>query len=172
MTDSEIIAAFARDQNQGMRALIQTHTPKLVSIIRPVVGSQSATDEVLQQVYIFAWKGLSKFRKESSLGTWLYRIALRTAWKFIQHERRQNQDKNKDLKVQSQELDSTGNPQLLLLQALAELPPKQRLVFVLRYFESMSFQHISSFIQCSEGNAKAQYHHARKKIEHFFSLQD
>ena len=53
MTDSEIIAAFALDENQGMRALIQTHTPKLFALIRPIVGSQAATDEVLQRVFIF-----------------------------------------------------------------------------------------------------------------------
>ena len=52
MTDSEIIAAFALDENQGMRALIQTHTPKLFALIRPIVGSQSATDEVLQRVAV------------------------------------------------------------------------------------------------------------------------
>jgi RNA polymerase sigma-70 factor (ECF subfamily) len=172
MTDSEIIAAFALDENQGVRALIQTHAPKLFALICPIVGSQEATDEVLQRVFIFAWKGISKFRQESSLSTWLHRIALRTAWKYIQQEGRITRDEKMELSQGSQELDSTRNPQLLLLQSLAELPPKQRLVFVLRYFESMPFNQIASFIQCSEGNAKAQYHHARKKIEHFFSLHD
>lgn len=171
MNDAEILQAFKQNPDQGMRALISVFTPYLYGLIRPMLQSHSDTDEVLQRVYIHAWKGLMRFRGDSALKTWLHRIALRTTWHFINQEKvhamgapeREPEPSNEDL--------PPSNPQLLLLNALSELPPKQRLIFVLRYFENLPFAELSALTQTTEGNVKAQYHHARTKLERYFLLQ-
>jgi len=170
MTDNEILKTFSRNPNQGMRELIETFTPYLYGIIRPMLHSHQDTDEVLQRTFINAWKGLAHFRGDAALKTWLHRIAIRTVWSFIKAEKNRTMNANDLLLVSAGEDAPLENPQLLLLRALSELPPKQRLIFVLRYFENMPLDRIANLIQRSQGNIKAQYHHARSKLEKYFSL--
>jgi RNA polymerase sigma factor (sigma-70 family) len=171
MTDAEILHAFSKNQNQGMRALISAFTPYLYGLVRPMMFSHDETDEVLQRVFIFAWKGLPNFRGDSTLKTWLHRIALRTAWKYIDKEHGRAINTAEFRPEPSSEDAPSANPQLILLKALSGLPPKQRLIFVLRYFENLPFAELSALTQTTEGNVKAQYHHARTKLEQYFSLQ-
>ena len=62
--------------------------------------------------------------------------------------------------------------ELLLQKAIATLPDKQRIVFNLRYFEEMKYEHMSRLLDTSEGALKASYHLAVKKIEQFFREAD
>lgn len=171
MSDAEILQAFEQNPDQGMRALVSVFTPYLYGLIRPMLNSHDDADEVLQCIYIHAWKGLSQFRAEAALKTWLHRIALRTTWDFLKKQRAQTKLATQKHPEPSNEDWPTSNPQLLLLKALSELPSKQRLIFVLRYFENLPFAQLAALTQTTEGNVKAQYHHARTKLERYFSLQ-
>jgi RNA polymerase sigma-70 factor, ECF subfamily len=171
MSDTEIIQAFEQDPNRGMRALISVFTPYLYGLVRPMLDSHEDSDEVLQLVFIHAWKGLHRFRADSALKTWLHRIAVRTAWDFIKKQKAHTKRAIERQAEASTHDALASNPQLLLLHALSELPPKQRLIFVLRYFENMPFAELSTLTQTTEGNVKAQYHHAKTKLEQYFLLQ-
>lgn len=129
------------------------------------------TDDVLQNTFIKVWKGLSKFRAESGLYTWLYRIATNEALSFIK--------KNKRLQTQSLEESTLGSQSYLeneshysgteisqrLQKAVVSLPHKQQLVFNMKYFDELKYEEISEILGTSVGALKASYHLAVKKIE-------
>lgn len=129
------------------------------------------SDDLVQDIFIKVWKNLDKFREDSKLFTWIYRIATNECLNFL------NKKKNKfflpinDVAEElSTKIDNGGHIsgdeiQMKLQKALLTLPNKQRLVFNMKYFDEMKFKDISEITGTSVGALKASYHIAVKKIE-------
>jgi RNA polymerase sigma-70 factor (ECF subfamily) len=131
-------------------------------------------DDILQNVFIKAYHGLDKFRGESKILTWLYRIATNESISFLNSKKKRFLIPIADVENQlSKNLEadnyfSGDHIQMKLQQAILTLPEKQRLVFNMKYFEEMKYEDMSEILGTSVGALKASYHHAVKKIEDFF----
>ena len=173
ISDEQLIA-WLRDkdlQEKGFRALLSKYQERLYWHIRRLVLEHEDANDVLQDCLVKVYRKFSSFRGQSQLYTWLYRIATNEALSFLRKQKRKQ--------VQSIDDDDlhladrlTADPyfdgnqaQAQLQQALGTLPDKQRVVFNLRYFESMSYREMSDILGTSTGALKASYHHAVKKIE-------
>lgn len=174
-SDEEILALF-RDEssrNMSLHYLIQKYQQKLYWHIRKIVISHDDADDVLQNTFIKIWKGLSGFKQESQLFTWLYRIATNESLTFLKQKARVNTTSIHPIEYQlskSLESDSffSGDEiQLKLQKAILTLPEKQRIVFNMRYYEEMPYEQMSEVLETSVGALKASYHIAAKKIEEF-----
>ncbi len=103
----------------------------------------------------------------------MYRIATNEAIDCINKNAKKNnvpiEYYQKELRVslQEDELFDGNSIQLLLQKAIAELPQKQQLVFIMKYFDELKYEEISEILDTSVGALKASYHHASKKIEAF-----
>ncbi len=162
------ILQLAQAQNQlALTLLVQSYGEALYHYILKLIPREADADDVLQETLIKAWKGLPGFRGDSSLSTWLHRIALHEAYNFLRKEQlRRKRLQWIGLGTQSnQSTEWTRNPDYLLLQGLAILPERQRLVFVWRHFDQMEYKAMASLTGLSEGALKASYHHAFKKME-------
>lgn len=159
-------------REKGFTAIITKYQQLLYWHIRRLVITHADADDVLQNVMLKAWKGLENFREESNLYTWLYRIATNESISFLEKEKRRgvvNIDEgrvNPSAISQLQAEPHFNENQLAwkLQLAIQQLPEKQRVVFNLRYFDEMSYHHMSEVLQTSEGALKASYHHAVKKL--------
>ncbi len=134
------------------------------------------TDDLLQEVFIKVWKNIEKFREDSNLYTWMYKIATNECLNFLKRKKDKfkvpMEDVNKELYGQ---LDNSPHisgsaVQMKLQKALLRLPDKQRLVFNMKYFEDMKYDDISKITETSVGSLKASYHIAVKKIEEYIKL--
>lgn len=159
----------------AFRKLVQTYQKNLYYHIRRMTNNHDDTDDILQNTFILVWKNIDKFREESSLKTWLYRIATNETITFLnQKNKRAYADvevlENKTEHSTSHQTQPTGEEiQEKLKKAIGLLPEKQKLVFNMRYYDEMSFREISEILETSEGGLKANYHHAVKKIEAFLT---
>jgi RNA polymerase sigma-70 factor (ECF subfamily) len=139
------------------------------------------TDDILQNVFIKAWQGLEHFRGDSRLSTWLYRIANNETINFLQRQKHitislSNTDGESSEYIKHQ-LESDPyfdgeETEIQLQQAIQTLPPKQRQVFNMKYFQEMKYDDISEILGTSIGALKASYHHAVQKITAFFEQLD
>jgi RNA polymerase sigma-70 factor (ECF subfamily) len=128
-------------------------------------------DDLTQNTFIKAYKALDRFEGNSTLFTWLYRIATNESLTFLEKKKKRyffslddHQEKLEAYVDQSPSL--TGEEiQVKLQKSLLKLPDKQRLVFHLKYEEELSYEEISQITGTSVGALKASYHHAVKKIE-------
>jgi RNA polymerase sigma-70 factor (ECF subfamily) len=128
-------------------------------------------DDLTQNTFIKAYKALDRFEGNSTLFTWLYRIATNESLTFLEKKKKRyffslddHQEKMEAYVDQSPSL--TGDEiQVKLQKCLLKLPDKQRLVFHLKYEEDLSYEEISKITGTSVGALKASYHHAVKKIE-------
>lgn len=147
-----------------------TYGPRLHAHILRMVSLGADADDVLQNTLVKAYRGLDRYRGDSKLYTWLYRIASNESITWLERRRRRT---NLSLSEQAQWVGERlraepyfdGNEAQRKLQAaIAGLPDKQRLVFNLRYFDEMPYQEMSEALGTSVGALKASYHLAVKKV--------
>jgi len=173
--DHELLEMF-RDENRSNFAfnlLVNKYQERLYWHIRKIVINHDDTDDVLQNTFIKVFKGLTKFKADSQLFTWLYRIATNESLTFLRKKRRRFFIPMQDVEFQlsnsleSDEYFNGDEIQLKLQKAILTLPEKQRLVFNMKYFDEMKYEKMAEILDTSVGALKASYHHAVKKIETF-----
>jgi RNA polymerase sigma-70 factor (ECF subfamily) len=171
-TDQELIDMF-RDEgsrNMSVHFMIKQYQERLYWHIRKIIIDHDDTDDVLQNTFIKAWKGMENFKGESKLYTWLFRIGTNEAISFLR-QKRSNLTSIHPLEyhlsnVLSSDTCFEGDEiQLKLQKAILTLPEKQRIVFNMRYYDETPYEEMSEILETSVGALKASYHHAAKKIE-------
>ena len=121
--------------------------------------------------FIKVFKNIDKFKGDSQLYSWLYRIATNESITHLNKNAKRLQISNEDAQqaainnLQSDVYFEGSEIQLKLQAAIASLPEKQQLVFNMRYFEDIKYKDMSEILDTSEGALKASYHIAMKKIE-------
>ena len=159
------------DLQHKFNALVGQYKERLYYLVRRFVPTHEDADDVLQEVFIKLWQHLPSFRGDSDIYTWIYRIAVneslsvlrkrkvRAALSFVSY------DSFVDKIVDEDPLFDGTALQAELYKAVAALPSRQQSVFVLRYFEQMSYAQISAVMGVTEGSLKASYHIAYEKIK-------
>jgi RNA polymerase sigma-70 factor (ECF subfamily) len=169
--DTDIIRILQSDINRGFRIVVEKYSSKLYWHIRRLVIIHEDADDALQNTFINAWKNLGEFRSESSLYTWLYAIATNESLALINKRKRNAAVSLDDLgsyfagSLEGSTWFDGDEAQVKLQNAILQLPEKQRIVFILKYFDEMTYEDMSKVLKTSEGALKASYHHAVKKIE-------
>lgn len=174
----EEIVLLLRDPErarEGFSRIVNLYAEKLYWQIRKMVLNHDDANDLLQNTFMKAWANIDLFRGEAKLSTWLYKIALNECITFLKKQRAQNQvsiDDN-DLFLLDQLKDDPyfdgDDLQKRLQEAILTLPEKQRIVFLMKYYDDMKYEEMSEILGTSVGALKASYHHAVKKIEDFLS---
>lgn len=155
-------------KDAGYRQLVGKYKEKLYWHIRRIVESHEDADDVLQNTFVKVVRSLQGFQQQSSLYTWMYRIATNESLNFIKSKKNKSSESLDVMRVEdikdSHYFDENSALNHLKM-AINLLPEKQKLVFNLRYYDEMPYQDIAIITDTSVGALKASYHHAVKKIE-------
>ena len=173
LSDTELLALFRREEsrNYAFNLIVRTHQRRLYAFVRRMVTDHDEAQDVLQEVFIKAWKGLDGFREDAQLYSWLHRIAYNQSINHLKRLRRGlfvNNDQVLERLTADMDRSEhfTGDAiQKKLQRAVMRLPDKQRAVFTMKYFQEMKYTEISDATGTSVGALKASYHIAVKKIE-------
>jgi len=163
----------ASSYNEAFTLIVKQFGPRLFPQINRITKNRQWTEDCLQNVFIKVFQNLKDFRGESSIYSWLYRIANNEALNYIQKEKiRWTSDLGEtSIEIIAQDFGfnhvSTEVIEKHLLDAIATLPQKQAEVFELKFFQDLKFSEIAEITGISEGGLKANYHHATKKIEEY-----
>lgn len=172
MTDREIQDIYTSEggQTQAFNLIVREYSKRLYWHLRELVMSHEDADDLLQNTFLKAWKGLPSFRWESGLYTWLYRIATNEAFTFLKKERLYNKFsltsfENRLINKITDDPYFRGEAiQMLLQWEVAKLPDKQRAIFTMRYFHDMDYADIANILDSNPAAVKASYSLAYKKI--------
>lgn len=175
MTDQALIYQFQQGENKerSFTQLLKRHQEAVFFQIKKMVLDHADADDIAQAVWIKVWNKLDGFKHESAFSTWLFRVAYNETLNFIAQKKRVlEQSGQKELKdsiqlSSNQESIKESNIQIKLERAIAELPEKQKFVFMLRYFEAYDYEKIAAITGTTVGGAKANYHQAVKKMTEF-----
>lgn len=171
-TDQEIIDMFRNTEtrNMAVHSMIKQYQVRLYWHIRRIVIDHDDTDDVLQNTFIKAWKGLENFKGDAKLYTWLFRIGTNESITFLR-QKKSNLSSIHPIEYHLSNTLSTDpyfkgdEIQLKLQKAILSLPEKQRIVFNMRYYDETPYEKMAEILETSVGALKASYHIAAKKIE-------
>lgn len=179
-SELELIASLKNEKTRELafNSLVKTYQERLYWHIRKIVLDHDDADDVLQNTFVKVWRSVDKFREESSLYTWLYRIATNESLTFINSNKKRSLIPMNDTSeflmnnLTSDAYFEGDEIQLRLQEAILKLPEKQRIVFNLKYYEEMKYEVMSEVLDTSVGALKASFHHAAKKIEDYLKNRD
>ncbi|MDG4716627.1 RNA polymerase sigma factor [Winogradskyella marincola] len=164
-----------KTKDAAFRELLSLYKERLYWHIRKIVISHDDADDVLQNTFIKVYRNIDKFKGDSKLYSWLYRIATNESITHINKNAKRMQLSNEEhqkLAIDNLKADvyfEGDEIQLKLQNAIASLPQKQQLVFNMKYFDDLKYKEIAQILETSEGALKASYHIAVKKIESFLT---
>ncbi|QXP79631.1 MULTISPECIES: RNA polymerase sigma factor [Winogradskyella] len=164
-----------KSKEAAFRELLQLYKERLYWHIRKIVLNHDDADDVLQNSFIKIYRSIDKFKGESKLFSWMYRIATNESITLLNKNAKRLQITNEEYQDKAinnltADVYFEGDAiQLKLQKAIATLPEKQQLVFNMRYFDDLKYKDIAEILETSEGALKASYHIAAKKIEAFLT---
>jgi RNA polymerase sigma-70 factor (ECF subfamily) len=164
--------AAARDEAAWRTIYDRTHD-RLFALLAYHVGDRDAALELLQEVYLHAFRGLERYRGEGPLEAWFAIVAIRRArdWKRkIVRQRKHEPDREeiaRDLEADAPKGpdESSGALRRLLDAALATLPERQRAAFLLREVEDLSFREVAEALGVNEATARVHHLRARRALQ-------
>jgi len=178
--DRELISRLKQqgEKELAFHSLVKKYQQRLYWHIRKIVLNHEDADDVLQNTFLKVWKNIDAFRGESSLYTWLYRIATNEAITFLHSKKSRKLFPLNDVSDVLRE-NLVSDPyfegdkiQQMLQEAILQLPEKQRIVFNMKYFDEMKYDAMAEILETSVGALKASFHHAVKKIETYIKNKD
>jgi RNA polymerase sigma-70 factor (ECF subfamily) len=166
--DTELVAAIRRGDPGSREALYHRYKRRVFALAVRIVGASDA-EEVSQEAFIRIFRGLPKFRGDSALGTWIYRLSVNAA---LSHRSRRGAvpGTTSDLEAPVAAALIEGPPsgdavlRARLERALWQLPVGYRTVIVLHDVEGLEHEEVAQILGCHVGTSKSQLHKARGKL--------
>ena len=172
--DSEIIELMRNERTyqKGLRSMMDAYQSRLYWHIRRMIVDHDLAQDVLQETFIKAYQNFDKFKEDSLLYTWLYRIATNESLQQLNKlKKMQKTDEEAEYYLQNLVADNAEKDsdeiQILLQKAIQSLPEKQKLVFTMRYYDDLPYEELSKILDMSVGTLKTNYHYAKQKIEEY-----
>ena len=173
-SDSYLVKHCLQGDQQSFRQLYRRHQLKVRSILYQLCGA-SSLDDLVQEVFLRAWKGLPKLRQRSQFSTWLYRIS----WNVATDKRREFAQINSQQQTLthtvpvSQEAPSIEylHYQDIVQRGLAELSFEHRTVLVLHDLEEVPQKEVAQILGIPVGTVKSRLFHARAAMRHFLQKE-
>ncbi len=166
--DRELVERFRAGDRSAFDALVRGHQKGVWRMVRRYIKSDADAADVTQQAFVRAFKGLAGFRGNSTVKSWLFRIAINCSLSWIRdHRREQPAEVAEDaLTAEPTGISNISGDQEgdRLRRAIAQLPPKQKLVLELRVFDDLPFKEVAELAECSENTAKVNFHYAVKRL--------
>ncbi len=172
--DSKFIELMrcAESRDVAFEQIIDHFTEPLYWHVRRIVSVHEDAEDVVQDSFVKAYKSIDSFKGgEGELSAWLYRIATNCAISILRKRYLRSFVSLESLTGTPKELVtverySSSEEELRSFQEVVlSLPPKQQLVFNLRYYEEMPYEQISKILDQKVDNLKSNYHHAVKRIK-------
>jgi RNA polymerase sigma-70 factor, ECF subfamily len=155
----------------AFEAVYRAHAGRLFGLVSRMLGSAPEAEDVLQEIFITAHRKLSSFRGDSSLGTWLYRMAVNHCLDHLRSRGARMASVTESLDREDAREPAatapaipTGISRIDLERAIAQLPPGCRAAFVLHDVEGRDHQEVARALGISEGTSKSQVHKARMRL--------
>ena len=174
--DLELARRCGLGDMAAFEELYRTHAARLYSLVLRMIGSPQDAEDLLQDVFLHAYRKLGGFRGESSLGTWLYRLAVNQCLDFLRGRQTKMarvtgsyDDSGMSEPVAPAPVVPDAISRVDLERAIARLPDGCRTAFVLHDVEGFAHHEVADMLGVSEGTSKSQVHKARLKLRALLS---
>ena len=176
MRDQEhIIARARRGDADAFEQLVEAYRNQVFRLALRMCGNEADADEVAQEAFLSAWKGLPNFRGESRFSTWLYQLTTHAAIDLLRREKRQaaaediDEITTADDGPSPQQQVERAETQREIRSALMQLPEEYRQVLVLRFMQELSYEEIGQTLKLPAGTVKSRLNRAKAQLKDILS---
>ncbi|MEP0841881.1 MAG: sigma-70 family RNA polymerase sigma factor [Phycisphaerae bacterium] len=167
MTEADILAGCLRQEPAAQRELYARWSDRIYRLLLRFTHNADDAADLLQETFVRVFQNLERFRGGSSLGTWIYRIAVNEA---RQHFRRRNRHDEILRQVVAPPPEArTGDQEAAALRmdvmaAVAQLPEEERALILLRYFEDLDYARMAEVLEKPPGTIASGLNRARRLL--------
>jgi RNA polymerase sigma-70 factor (ECF subfamily) len=176
--DLEVARRCRADDPAAFEAMYRAHAGRLFGLVSRMLGSAPEAEDVLQEIFVSAHRKMGSFRGESTLGTWLYRIAVNHCLDHLRSRgarmarATESLDKEEAYEPAAAEpVVPTAISRIDLERAIARLPEGCRAAFVLHDVEGLDHREVAQALGISEGTSKSQVHKARHRLRRLLNAR-
>ena len=170
---SDLAQRFADGDDDAYTRLVEQYSRKVFALCYRILRHEEDAKDMAQEVFVRIYSKRRSFRGQSSVYTWIYRIAVNMCLSHLKRRKAAAvplEDVEPMLAAKDEAgPDQSGELRVLVGEALESLPPKQRAVFSMRFYDKMAFKEIAEAMGTSVGAAKANHHFAVEKLREMLS---
>jgi RNA polymerase sigma-70 factor (ECF subfamily) len=177
MSERALLEAARAGDEEAFRALIEPHRERVQAHCRGMLNSVQDAEDALQETLLRAWRGLGSFRGRSTIGSWLYKIATNACLRIL--EKRKERPLELDAELTEQVSDPRPTPdagyeqretlELAFAAALRYLPPRQRVVLVLREVLAFTAAESAEILATTVQAVNSALQRARRTLDERFA---
>jgi RNA polymerase sigma-70 factor (ECF subfamily) len=149
-------------------SLVAAHHGEIYRFLRRVSGRRDLADDLSQETFLRAFRGYASLNGHANVRAWMFTIAANVARNYARGERRRHNARSAMVATAGAQADRDRLRQreirTSIEQAILELPPKQRVAFVMRKFHDADYAAVAAALQCSQDSARAHVFQALKKV--------
>lgn len=169
--DLELARRCQKGDASAFEELYRQHSGRLYNLAFRMAGSAQEAEDLLQEVFLHAYRKLGSFRGDSSLGTWLYRLGMNQCLDYLRGRQARMNQATDSLDEEGATEPATRTPmtptavnRVDLERAIGRLPEGCRAAFLLHDLEGFEHHEVAKILGVSEGTSKSQVHKARMKL--------
>jgi RNA polymerase sigma-70 factor, ECF subfamily len=168
--ETQLVTQAQNGDRNAFSELVRLHAQGVLNVIYRMCGDAQLAEDAAQETFIRAWQNLSSYRPGTSLRNWLYRIAVNAGTDMLRKEKRILPDAIEDLHLADgapglESLVSQRERTAMVQKAILSLPDASRAVLVLREYEGLSYQEISSTLDIPLGTVMSRLNYARNLLK-------
>lgn len=170
IADNDIIAEMRRQPEQGFRLLMRKYREPVYWHIRRLVVTHADAQDAAQETFVRIFKSMDSYRGNTSFAAWIYRIATNEALRLIS-KRHDNVDIERegtnllDQMPADNYINIADTEAVNMQRAILALPPKQQVVFNMRFYDEMEYGDIAAATDSSVAAVKMNFHLAKEKVK-------
>ncbi|MBC8490322.1 MAG: sigma-70 family RNA polymerase sigma factor [Bacteroidetes bacterium] len=181
MSDSELTDRIRNRDHQAFKVVFNKYQKKVFNACMGFLHNKNDAEDITQEVFIEIYKSINKFRKDSKLSTWIYRIAVNKSLNFIRDNKKSNWlksvetlfsgAKNPEIAIKYNLSDDPGKiienkeRAVMLHKAIGSLPKNQKIAFTLNKYEDLSYKQIAEVMELSLFSIESLIHRAKMNLQ-------
>jgi RNA polymerase sigma-70 factor (ECF subfamily) len=177
-TDADLVAASLAGDREAFDLIVERHRRHVYQLCYRFVGNHEDASDLTQDAFIRAYRSLHTFKRQASLGTWLYRIAVNVSLNKVSARagvvaleplREGHDDRLMSAQESASDALLRGERAVHVRAAIAKLPKKQRATLILRVYHELPHEEIAGILGSSVGAVKANFFHALNNLKKLLS---
>lgn len=169
-----LVMRSQRGEQEAFRVLVERYQKLVYTLALRMVSTPADAEDVAQEAFLAAWKGLPRFRMDAKFSTWLYRLTVNAATDLLR--RRQKEQAHQSLEDEEQPVqvpDDAPGPEeqaqaaerrAILQRAIASLTENHRKILLLREVNGLDYQEIGEVLELTPGTVKSRLARARREL--------
>lgn len=169
--EKDLLRRAGQGEQDAFRQLVEAYQAPVYRLALRMCGGDAAlAEDAAQEAFLAAWRGLPRFRGDSRLSTWLYRLTTNAAIDWLRREKRhRGMDDVTELELPDdgpgpQDQAEQAEAQQAVRRALGQLSEEHRQVLLLRYMQELDYAEIAAALEISEGTVKSRISRAKMRL--------